>query len=274
MPAAGPLDNNSTEEVSMKNWFVGLVLGALTLPALAEVRSEAIEYRHDDVALTGYLYWDDTISGQRPGVLVLHEWWGLNDYARKRARMLAELGYVAFAADMYGDKRITTDPDQAREWMREVTADVEWWRERALLGLEQLAASDRVANGDLAAIGYCFGGATVLQMGYANAPVKGVVSFHGALPAAPEASKGKIGPQILVLHGQADTFIAPEVVTNFRNKLEEAGANWEMNTYGGVRHGFTNPDAGDFGMANLQYDATADRRSWARMQMFFAEIFE
>ena len=110
-------------------------------------------------------------------------------------------------------------------------------------------------------------------MAYANAPVKGVVSFHGALPAAPEEAKGKIGPRILVLHGQADTFIAPEVVTNFRNKLEEAGADWEMNTYGGVRHGFTNPDAGMFGIENLMYDKSADERSWSRMQGFFGELF-
>ncbi len=108
-----------------------------------------------------------------------------------------------------------------------------------------------------------------------NAPVKGVVSFHGALPAAPEEAKGKIGPQILVLHGQADSFVAPEVVTNFRNKLEESGAVWEMNTYGGdVRHGFTNPDAGSFGIGNLKYDQRADERSWGRMQGFFGEIMD
>jgi dienelactone hydrolase len=124
-----------------------------------------------------------------------------------------------------------------------------------------------------AAIGYCFGGASVLQMAYADQPVKGVVSFHGAMPAAPEESKGKIGPSILVLHGQADSFVAPEVVTNFRNKLDEAGADWEMNTYGGARHGFTNPNADKRGMDALKYNASADRRSWARMQAFFNEIF-
>ena len=249
-------------------------LFSLSMAVQAEVQSKAVEYQYEDMTLTGYLYWDDKLSGKRPGVLVIHEWWGLNDYAKKRARMLAELGYVAFAADMYGNNQVTVKPDQAREWMQEVTADVEGWRERALLGLEQLKASGLVDDDRLAAIGYCFGGATVLHMAYANAPVKGVVSFHGALPAAPEEVKGKIGPRILVLHGQADTFIAPEVVTNFRNKLEEAGADWEMNTYGGVRHGFTNPDAGMFGIDNLAYDKSADERSWARMQGFFGEVFE
>lgn len=251
-----------------------LALFLLSLPAFAEVQSRAVEYLDDDVPLTGYLYWDDAVQGKRPGVLVVHEWWGLNDYAKKRARMLAELGYVAFAADMYGNGQVTGTPGQAKEWMQEVTADVEGWRARARLGLQQLAASGLVAEGKLAAIGYCFGGATVLQMAYDNAPVKGVVSFHGALPAAPEASWGKIDPSILVLHGQADTFVAPEVVTNFRNKLDASGADWEMNTYGGARHGFTNPDAARAGIENLAYDPAADRRSWSRMQAFFAEMFE
>lgn len=253
--------------------LVTTLLFFFSLSVQAEIKTKPVSYTHEDAKLTGHLYWDDSIQGKRPGVLVIHEWWGLNDYAKKRAKMLAELGYVAFAADMYGDNKVTTKPSQAKEWMQEITADVEGWRERAILGLEQLKKSGMVKESDLAAIGYCFGGATVLQMSYANAPVKGVVSFHGALPAAPEEVKNKIGPQILVLHGQADSFIAPEVVTNFRNKLDEAGAHWEMNTYGGARHGFTNPDAGKFGIKNLEYNKTADQRSWARMQSFFKEIF-
>lgn len=258
----------------MKFVYSILLLMSAAFAAQAAVQSKAVEYQDGDTRLTGYLYWDDAVEGQRPGVLVIHEWWGLNDYAKTRAAMLAELGFVAFAADMYGNGQVTEDPKQASAWMSEVTADVEGWRERALLGLAQLDASGLVAGDKLAAIGYCFGGATVLQMSYANAPLKGVVSFHGAMPAAPEEAKGKIGPKILVLHGMADSFIAPEVVTNFRNKLEEAGADWEMNTYGGARHGYTNPDAGKFGIANLEYNAQADRRSWARMQEFFAELFD
>lgn len=257
----------------MRNWILGGLLTLLALPAGAAIQTKSISYDDEGTRLTGHLYWDDAIQGKRPGVMVVHEWWGLNDYAQKRARMLAELGYVAFAADMYGDGLVTETPDQAREWMQAVTADVEGWRARARLGLKQLVDSGMVDGDKLAAIGYCFGGATILQMAYDNAPLKGVVSFHGALPAAPEESKGNIGPQILVLHGHADSFVAPEVVTNFRNKLEEAGANWEMNTYGGARHGFTNPDAAKFGIDNLQYNAQADARSWARMQAFFNEIF-
>ncbi|WP_078118018.1 dienelactone hydrolase family protein [Thiosocius teredinicola] len=258
----------------MRLLLSGLLFAVISVTAQAEVQTKAVEYKDGETTLTGHLYWDDAIEGKRPGVLVIHEWWGLNDYAKKRAHMLAELGFVAFAADMYGDGHVTDKPDQAKTWMQEVTADVEGWRELALLGLEQLKASGMVEGDNVAAIGYCFGGATILQMAYANAPLKGVVSFHGALPAAPEEAKGKIGPQILILHGQADSFVAPEVVTNFRNKLDEAGANWEMNTYGGARHGFTNPDAASFGIENLQYNEQADRRSWERMQSFFTEIFD
>lgn len=253
--------------------IIGLLFVLASLPAFAAIQEKAITYTDGETEFTGYLYWDDAVAGKRAGVLVIHEWWGLNDYAKKRARMLAELGYVSFAADMYGTGKVTATPAQAREWMQEVTADVEGWREKTSLGLKQLVDSGMVDAEHTAAIGYCFGGASVLQMSYANLPVQGVVSFHGALPAAPEEAKGKIGPRILVLHGQADSFVAPEVVTNFRNKLEEAGADWEMNTYGGARHSFTNPDAGDFGIENLKYDAKADKRSWARMQAFFSEIF-
>jgi dienelactone hydrolase len=252
----------------------GLLCLLLALPVHAEVRSKAVAYQDEDVPLTGYLYWDDAVQGKRPGVLVIHEWWGLNDYAKKRARMLAELGYVAFAADMYGNGHVTDKPDQARDWMQEVTADVEGWRHRAGLGLQQLEDSGMVDEDRLAAVGYCFGGATVLQMAYGNAPVKGIVSFHGGLPAAPEESKGKIGPKILVLHGNQDSFVSPEVADNFRAKLEEAGANWEMDIYGGARHSFTSPEASKYGMENLRYDPQADARSWARMQAFFDEIFK
>lgn len=251
----------------------GLTTALMLGSAHAEVQSKAVSYEDEGVPLTGYLYWDDALEGERPGILVIHEWWGLNDYAKQRARMLAELGYVAFAADMYGNDQVTDQPSQAREWMQEVTVDPDLWRQRAAAGLTQLKDVDEVNTEQLAAIGYCFGGGTVLQMAYGGADLDGIVSFHGSMPAAPEESAGKIAPKILILHGQADSFVAPEVVTNFQNKLEEAGANWEMDIYGGTRHGFTNPDVGDYGIDNLQYNAQADARSWQRMQDFFRELF-
>jgi dienelactone hydrolase len=253
---------------------LGVVLTLTLGAAQAAVQTKAITYDDHGTKLTGHLYWDDAKTGKRPGIVVYHEWWGLNDYAKKRARMLAELGYVAFAADMYGDGKITETPDQARQWMQQVTTDVDLWRERANLGLAQLKASDLVDAQKLAAIGYCFGGGTVLQMAYGGVDLKGVVSFHGSLPAAPEEAKGKIRSKILALHGQADAMIPPEIVQNFAAKATAADANWELVSYGGVRHAFTNPDAGKAGIANLKYDAQADARSWARMKDFFAEIFE
>ena len=259
----------------MKPLFcVVVVLGLLaTLPSQAEIRSEVVDYREGDEAMQGFVYWDDAIEGKRPGVMVVHEWWGLNEYAKKRAAMLAELGYVAFAVDMYGKGKVTNQRDQAREWMQEVTADVEMWRERANYGIEYLKKHPLVDSKRIAAIGYCFGGGTVLQMAYGGADIAGVVSFHGALPAAPEESVGKISTRILVLHGYADEFVKPDVVANFQARLEAAGAQWEMDSYGGVKHSFTNPDAAKAGMENLKYDALADARSWLRMRNFFRELF-
>ncbi len=257
----------------MKRTLACLALCTLSSLAFGEVQTKVIHYEHEGTPLTGYLYWDDASTEKRPGVLVIHEWWGLNDYAKSRAKKLAELGYVSFAADLYGDGRVTERPAQAQEWMLEITADVEFWRERAALGLAQLRKSELVDADKLAAIGYCFGGGSVLQMAYGGAPVRGVVSFHGSLPAAPAERKGKITSKILVLHGYADRFLSPELVADFQAKLEAAGADWEMDSYGGVRHSFTNPQAGKFGIENLRYDPQADARSWQRMQAFFREIF-
>lgn len=254
--------------------LITLLMLLLAAPAVAEIKSKAVHYQHDGEQLTGYLYWDDAIDGKRPGVLVVHEWWGLNDYAKKRAKMLAELGYVAFAADMYGDGKVTDKPAQAQEWMQEITTDVDGWRERASLGVLQLRNSGLADEKRLAAIGYCFGGATVFQLAYAGSDVLGVVSFHGALPAAPAEAKGKINARILAFHGAADNFVAPEVVQNFQIKLQESQADWEFVIFGGdVRHGFTNPDAAAFGIENLKYDAQSDFDSWERMKLFFSDLF-
>jgi dienelactone hydrolase len=257
------------------SFFVLAAIGLMvSVPLQAEIRSEAVEYRDGDEAMQGFVYWDDAVEGKRPGILVVHEWWGLNEYAKRRAAMLAELGYVAFAVDMYGKGKVTSERDQAREWMQQVTADVEMWRERANYGIDYLRKHPLVDSKRIAAIGYCFGGGTVLQLAYGGTDIAGVVSFHGALPAAPEESKGKISTRILVLHGYADEFVKPDVVANFQARLEEAGARWEMDSYGGgVRHSFTNPDAAKSGMENLKYDAVADARSWQRMQNFFRELF-
>ena len=251
--------------------IVGLSL--LASNVMAAVKSEAVNYEHDGTKLTGYLYYDDAATEKRPGVMVVHEWWGLNDYAKKRAEMLAELGYVAFAADMYGDGKVTDKPAQAKEWMSETTADVEAWRATALAGLEQLKKSDKVDATKLAAVGYCFGGGTILQMAYSGVKLNGVVSFHGSLPSAPDGTE--INTKVLAFHGNADAMVPSATVNKFTEQMEKTGADWQFVAMGsGVRHAFTNPDAGKYGVENLKYDEKADKRSWAGMQAFFNEIFD
>ncbi len=253
--------------------LVSLVLLLLTAEgAVAEVRTERVPYRHGDLHLEGYLAWDDALSGKRPGVLVVHEWWGLNDYVRGRAEQLARLGYVAFALDMYGKGKVTDHPDQAGAWMKAVQANVEGWRARAMAGLEVLRGHDLVDARRLAAIGYCFGGATVLQLAYGGAPVVGVVSFHGALPLPGLTQAPPSAPKILVAQGNADPFVPDQQVARLRATLDAAGFDWQLVVYAGARHGFTNPDAGEYGLEALKYDRHADERSWRLMQLFFDEI--
>lgn len=237
----------------------------------AEVQTKRISYEHDGTKLEGVLAWDTTHEGKRPGVLVVHEWWGLNDYAELRAKKLAELGYVAFALDMYGKGQVTTHPSQAGEWAGQIRSNTAAWRSRALAGLKILQQQEMVDTTNMAAIGYCFGGSTVLQLAYADAPLKGVVSFHGAL--VPPQGIEEIDSKILVCHGAADAFVPPADVQKFESSLQGIKADYALVSYGGARHGFTNPDAGEFGIENLKYDPQADQRSWQHMQLFFNELF-
>jgi len=241
--------------------------------AFAEIQTQIITYQDGDNTLQGYFSWDDSVEGKRPGVLVAHEWWGLNDYARQRTRMLAELGYVAFAVDMYGKDQVTKHSEQASAWMSKITENVDNWQRRAHLGLQKLKAHKLVNGNKTAAIGYCFGGATVLQLAYSGADINGVVSFHGSLPAAAETQYANINASILAAHGNADPFVPAEQVTAFKTALEAAGADWQLLSFGGVKHSFTNPGSAIYGLDALVYDSDADRRSWQAMQNFFDEIF-
>ena len=212
--------------------------------------------------------------GKRPGILVVHEWWGLNDYVKSRVRQLAELGYVAFALDMYGRDKVTDHPKQASEWMKTVTANGDFWRERAIAGLAVLKSEERTDAARVAAIGYCFGGATVQQVAYSGARVRGVVSFHGALIAPPEGAASRVKAQILICHGASDPMNPPDRVQAYVTAMDASGLGWQMNVYGGARHGFTNPGANRYGLGALGYNRDADERSWVEMQRFFDEIFK
>jgi dienelactone hydrolase len=252
----------------------GLALASFTsAPALGAVKSRTVEYQQGGVTMKGLLFWDDAVKGKRPGVMVVHEWWGLDEHARHRAEMLAKLGYAAFAADMYGEGRMTSHAAEAQAWMEQITANVDNWRARALNALAVFRAQPEVDATRVAAIGYCFGGATVMHMAYAGADLKGVASFHGSLPPAEGIKPGVIKAKVLAAHGAADPLVPPERVQAFQKSLEDAGAVWEFVTYSGAKHSFTNPDAAKAGMPAMAYDARADRHSWDLLQYFLKEIF-
>lgn len=253
--------------------FVSLLFVLTTATSHAELRKQAIDYEIDGEHHQGYLVWDDRFEGKRPGVMVVHEWWGLNDYAKHRADEVAKLGYVAFAVDMYGTGKSTDTADQAREWMQGVTADVEEWRNVADAGLSQLKAHAMVNPDKLAAIGYCFGGGTVLQMAYGGLDVRAVVAFHGSLPSLPEQDADKLKAVINIEHGGADPFIPVEQVQLFKQRLDAVDADYEFHEYAGVKHSFTNPDADKRGMDALKYDADADHQSWRNMQNTLERVF-
>ena len=239
----------------------------------AKLVTQPVAYTHEGVQLEGYLAYDDAAAGKRPGVLVVHEWWGLNDYVRGRAEQLAEMGYVAFALDMYGKGRMTDHPDQAGAWMKAVNSNMSLWLGRALAGLEVLKKQPQVDTGRLAAIGYCFGGATVQVLAYGGAGLKGVVSFHGSL-VPPSAEQGeRTRARMLICHGAQDPFNKPDALTAYVQALNATSIDWQLIVYGNTRHGFTNPGAGKFGMDALAYNPDSDRRSWQQMTSFFDEIF-
>jgi dienelactone hydrolase len=254
--------------------LVPVLLSLLSLPAFAEVQTKTITYRDGDTELQGFLAWDDSVQGKRPGVLVVHEWWGLNDYARRRATQLAELGYVAFAVDMYGKGKVTQHPQQAGEWASTIRSNTPAWIARAQAGLKVLKNQDLVDTERLAAIGYCFGGSTVLQLAFAGEDLDAVVSFHGALPVPTEAQAKAVKGTVLVCHGSADAFIPRETIQQFIEAMNKGGADWQLIEYGNTRHSFTNPDADKVGIEMLKYNAKADQRSWAEMQALFNEVLK
>ena len=250
----------------------GVCMALSTSDCRAEVKTKKIPYKHGDVECEGYLAWDDEVQGKRPGVLVVHEWWGLDAYARKRADMLAKLGYVAFAVDMYGKGKLAEHPQEAGAMAAQVRMNVKDWQARALKGLDLLKSQEQCDPTRTAAIGYCFGGSTVLQLAYSGADVKGVVSFHGA-PQTPDDSVKVIKARILVCNGASDTFIPEANLQKMREGLDKVGADWILVHYAGAQHSFTVPDADQRNLKGIKYNKAADERSWRHMQDLFHEIF-
>jgi len=255
-------------------FIAAMLLLAVTSPSEAKIRTKAVPYKHGDVALEGYLAWDDAKPGKRPGVLVVHEWWGLNDYAKSRAEQLAKLGYVAFAADMYGKGKVTADPKVAGEWAGHMKGDAANWLARARASLDVLRAHERVDAKRVAAIGYCFGGSTVLELAFAGVDLAAVVSFHGGL-AVPTPDQAKaVKARILVCHGADDGFIPADVITKLRVTLDAAKTPYQFVAYAGAKHSFTNPGADKYGVDGVKYDKAADEQSWKDMRALFDKAFK
>ena len=261
----------------MKRWILGIVLFlAVALPAQAEVQGQEVTYQAGGTVLKGYLAYDDSIEGKCPGVLVVHEWWGHNEYARQRARMLAGLGYTAFALDMYGDGKTASHPDEAKAFVDAIVNNQEEMIARFMAAMKILKNFPGTDPGHIAAIGYCFGGGTVLNMARMGAPLDGVVSFHGGLTPMTEAQRGQIQAKILVCHGGDDQFVTPEQVDAFKQEMDKLGVNYKFIVYPGAKHGFTNPQADEFAKKfnmPIAYNAAADAKSWQDMQEFLKQAF-
>jgi dienelactone hydrolase len=246
--------------------------------AFAKLHEQAVEYSSDGLTMKGYIAYDDTVKGKRPGVLVVHEWWGYNEYARTRARMLAGLGYTAMALDMYGNGKQAEHPDDAGKFSSEVMKNMPVAKERFIAAMDLLKKQPTVDSSKIGAIGYCFGGGVVLNMATLGVDLDGVVSFHGSLGgvAAP-AKPGVVKARILVCAGEADPFVPKDVVEAFRKEMHDAKASYTINMYPGAKHSFTNPGADAYGKKfhlPLEYNEKADKQSWAAMKEFFRKIFK
>ncbi len=237
------------------------------------MKTETIEYKDGDVTLRGYLAFDDKKSGKRPGVLVMPEAFGLGEHAKKRAERLAELGYVAFAGDPYGNGIELANLQEAMKHAGPLFADPTKLRKRGRVALDHLASVPQTDASRLAAIGFCMGGTFSLELARDGAPLKGIVSFHGGLQTQRPAEVGKVKAKILVCTGADDTLIPVEQVNAFEAEMIKAGADWQVITYGGAKHSFTNPQSDSLGMPGIGYNKLVDARSWKAMADFFEEIF-
>lgn len=262
----------------MRTLWNSALLFALSIGAAqAAIVAKELDYVVDGVTMQGYLAYDDAIKGQRPGVLVVHEWWGHDDYARKRARMLAELGYTALALDMYGEGKHVHHPNDANKLSSELTANHAVVKARFQAAFDALQKQPTVDPKRIAAIGYCMGGSVVLEMARSGMPLAGVVSFHGNLATANPAQAGGIKGGVLVLTGADDPFVPAEQVTQFKQEMDAAKVDYQLIAYPGAKHSFTNPEADKRGKEfniPLAYNAEADKASWQEMQNFFGKIFK
>jgi dienelactone hydrolase len=251
-----------------------LALLCMAVTVDAAIITKTVEYKQGDTVLEGYLAWDDAKTDIRPGVLVVHEWTGINAHIKQRAEMLAKLGYVAFAADIYGKGIRPTMQADAAKTAGIYKNDRLLMRSRVRAGLEELKKQKQVDQMRLAAIGYCFGGTTVLELARDGADVKGVVSFHGGLSTPTPQDAKQIKGTVLALHGADDPFVKAAEVAAFQDEMRKAGVDWQFVSYSNAVHSFTNTAAGNDNSKGAAYNEKADKRSWEAMKVFFAEILK
>ena len=241
-----------------------------------KIKEDEVTYKDDTTTLHGYVAYDESTNKKRPGILVVPEWWGVNDYTRSRAKQLAELGYIAIAVDMYGNGKIADNPKDANGMAQPFYKNPQLDKSRMDAALAKLQSYPQLDSANIAAIGYCFGGSMVLNAARLGEPYKGVVSFHGILLGV-TPQKGKTTAKILALHGEADKFVSPAEVAEFKKQLDSVGADYTFKSYPGAMHAFTNPGstaAGEKFKIPIAYNAVADSASWKDMKEFFGKIFK
>jgi len=263
----------------MKKIFVLSIIYFFNFVVLAnaDVRTEEIEYSHDGTKLKGYLAFDDSKLSKRPGILVVHEWWGHNYHARNRAKMLAEAGYTALALDMYGDGKLANHPKKAAEFMNVAFSNWSYSQARYNKAMKILKSHKAVDSTRIGSIGFCFGGAVSIRMARGGSDLKGVVAFHSALPVEPAIAKNSMNSAILIINGSEDDFLKPESVAEFSQDMFKANVDFTYMNLKGAKHSFTNPQADEFrrkfNIVALEYNKKADEQAWQAMLKFFERVF-
>ncbi len=262
--AAAACNNNTAKNESPKE------------PDAMKIKEENVAYTLGSLTMNGFVAYDEATNKKRPVVLVVHEWWGLNDYTKSRAKQLAELGYLAMAVDMYGNGQQADNPDMAGKLATPFYKQPAMAKARFDAALAKIKTMPQADTTQIAAIGYCFGGAQVLNMARMGTALKGVVSFHGSLAGVP-ADKNLLKANVLVCHGEADSFVPAAEVAHFKKQMDSIGASYTFKSYAGATHAFTNPGATAVGKKfsmPIEYNAAADTASWNDMKVFFGQVFK
>lgn len=258
----------------MKTFILALLAVLIVVPSPGEVKMEKVTYKQGDTVLEGFIAYNPELKGPRPGVVLVHDWMGVGEYVQMRARQIAEMGYVAFVADIYGKGVRPANVQEASKQAGIYRGDRPLLRARAQAALDQLTANKRVDAQRVAAIGYCFGGGTVLELARSGAQVRGVISFHGNLDTPNPDDAKQIKGKVLVLHGGDDPYVPAAAVEAFQKEMRDAHVDWEFTAYGGAVHAFSQKGAGDDPSKGAAYNASADARSFDRMKSFFVEVFK